>query len=318
MQLLDNIKALADRLTKPKAPQVTYKRNVFKQEYKILTGTYRKAIILDHILFNNNLTDWVTKSARQLTEELCFDCAPKTVARDLRELAADGLLLSRKHPNPWKKSMQWQANAPLIHERLQTILAPALSHEESQCPIEETQCPSEAPQMSTQKQKQFNAVKKQTTREHAVALPPAEIEDLAIANKDLLDRMTAEVKPLSLKPAIALISKFGPEAVKNQLNWLPARNPKNPAGMLTKALTEDWAAPAAMIEAQQASEARAQNATQESQVQGLISSITAGQMFRIGETVLRYVKAVGSSVIVALDEQETILPKARMSEAVLV
>ena len=165
MQILDNLKSLAKRLAKTETQEKTFKRNVFKEEYKILTGSYRKAVILDHILYNNNLTDWVTKSARLLTEELKFDCKPRTVARDLKELEADKLLLSREKKNRWDKSLQWQANASLIHERLQAILVPADSRPaESQCPMDETQCPSDMSVVSTLKQKHSKSVKKQTTQ----------------------------------------------------------------------------------------------------------------------------------------------------------
>lgn len=315
-KILEGLRSLADKFKQADNSETKYKRNVFKQEYKIFTGSYRKAVILDHLLFNYNLTPWVRKSAKQLTEELCFDCHPRTVARDLQDLVKDGLLLKRDHVNPWIKDKQYQPQVGVIIECLEQIAFNDSGCHSTECPIGETQDPSEVHAGSTQKQKHSKPFVKQTTRD-AVALSPAEIEDLAIANKQLLDRMISEVTNLNHKPAIALISKFGREAVENQLNWLPARKANNPDAILTQALKEDWAAPAEVIKAQEASETREQNAMQENQAQGVISLITKGQMFRIGETVLEYVRAVGSSVIVALNGQETILPRARMSEAVL-
>jgi hypothetical protein len=301
MQILDNLKNLAKRFAKTETQEKTFKRNVFKEEYKILTGSYRKAVILDHILYNNNLTDWVTKSARLLTEELKFDCHSRTVARDLKELEADELLLSRedKKNTRWDKSLQWQANASVIHERLQAILASADSMPaESPCPMDETQCPSDMSPMSHLKQKHSKSIKKQTTQEPVAAFSPAEIKDLAVENKKLLKRLTSEVKSLKLKPAFALISKFGPEAVENQLNWLPARNAKNPAGMLTKALADGWSAPDDVVEANGHEEREQVESDMMGRALTLLDKLTPGSLIEIGGQLLKFIRRAGNAIMV--------------------
>lgn len=299
MQILDNLKRLAERFAKTETQEKTFKRNVFKEEYKILTGSYRKAVILDHILYNNNLTDWVTKSARLLTEELKFDCHPRTVARDLKELEADQLLLSREKKNRWNKSLQWQANAAVIHERLQAILAPAdATPAESQCPMDETQCPSDMSPMSHLKQKHSKSVKKQTTQKPVAAFSSAKIEDLAVENKELLERLTSEVKELKLKAAFALVSKFGPEAVENQLNWLPERKAKNPAGMLTKALADGWSAPDDVVKANAQEEREKEEGDMMGRALTVLDKLTPGSLIEIGGQLLTFIRRAGNAIMV--------------------
>jgi len=63
----------------------------------------------------------------------------------------------------------------------------------------------------------------------------------AVAVSELASLLTEQ--GLSAKDAVTIALEYPEEVIRQQVEWLPLRNPKNPAGMLRQAIREEWEAP---------------------------------------------------------------------------
>jgi len=61
--------------------------------------------------------------------------------------------------------------------------------------------------------------------------------------------LAAELEAVGLLPVQSdrLLQEFGPERVRRQLQWLPARGARNPAALLIRSVEEDWEKPRGVV-----------------------------------------------------------------------
>lgn len=122
------------------------KRVVIKEELVTLTGDFRKAIILNQMIYwservrdvdafiteeNERLIQdgsteeiqlqygWIYKKADELAEEIMLNISSQTILRDLNELVEAGWLSRRTNPKyTWDKTYQYRVNLSKIQDDL--------------------------------------------------------------------------------------------------------------------------------------------------------------------------------------------------------
>lgn len=125
------------------------KRSVIKEEFIALTSDFKKAVILNQMIYWSErvkdfdkfiseekrraekerqeinielLNGWIYKTAEELSKETMLGLAPSNVRRHLRELVKKGWLSERTNLNyKWDKTKQYRVNLCKIHEDLKKI-----------------------------------------------------------------------------------------------------------------------------------------------------------------------------------------------------
>lgn len=119
----------------------TPNRVVIREELVALTGSWRKALILDQFLYWTKKTwdlydflleergnesvkkrGWIPKRSSQLIDELMLDTTEPTIRIDIQALVNDGLLQDRRNPfSGFAKTLQYRINLLTIQERLSRL-----------------------------------------------------------------------------------------------------------------------------------------------------------------------------------------------------
>lgn len=130
-------------------PVKMLKRIIIKEEFVILTGDFRKAIILNQFLYwqervndfdkfieeeknraKNEGMDinmpaqngWIYKTAEELSEETMLGLSPQTMRRIIKELVENGWLLERNNLlYKWDKTTQYRINFPKLIKDLNDL-----------------------------------------------------------------------------------------------------------------------------------------------------------------------------------------------------
>ena len=108
--------------------------------------------------------------------------------------------------------------------------------------------------------------------------------------------------------------------MENQLNWLPARNAKNPAGMLIKALAEGWSAPDDVIEANEHEEREQVENNMMGRALTLLDKLKPGSLIQIGGQLLKLIRTAQLNTIMVDAEGYASMPVSilRLADAKLV
>lgn len=120
------------------------RRVVIKEELVALTGSWRKALILNQLIYwtkinrevdkvieeENRIIDstipkiegWIYKKAGELIEELMLDCTDDTIRSDLKSLITKGWVDERRNPKvAYDRTLQYRVNLTRIQKDLNEL-----------------------------------------------------------------------------------------------------------------------------------------------------------------------------------------------------
>lgn len=202
-----------------------FKTSVFHEEFKVLTGSYRKAVILNELIFMHNLQpEWVEVSANELLQKLCFDVNVRTIQRDLVELGEDEFIEIDESGSKWKRNNRYKVQYNFIEKELERIEQLHMLDDlfdDEKCRTDATPCRNTDDTTSHLYNKTVNALNKTTTESVVVPSSKNNSSELSTADKELLNRISKEVP--GLKKASSLITTYGRQTVEKQLDLLKER-----------------------------------------------------------------------------------------------
>ena len=140
-KLLEPFRKLSEKRKEISEARKNFHRHIFKEEYKVITGCYRQAVLLNQLLFMHNLNpEWIRTNGSDLKESLHLNESGGTIRRDLRKMEEAGFLTTCKNPDTRDRGNYlylYQVNEGFVQKKLieaypKTIGATALSHEYKQ------------------------------------------------------------------------------------------------------------------------------------------------------------------------------------------
>lgn len=228
--------------------------SIVRADVRAVAGSTSKALLLNQLVFMQQVssTGWVKASAGKLGELAQLDCSDRTVRRLLQQLEAADLVVSQRPVKTWDREYLYKVN----HERLAELIrierglqeqnlgaepvAPVCPMEATPCPMDQTLCPMETSLVSDDLKEHKDIKEQQDTEPATPAVVSFEDESSKTAAAELVAHGVAA--PVAAK----LVANHGPEACRQQIEWLPLRKAKAPAAVLVKAISQGWEAPQAV------------------------------------------------------------------------
>ena len=279
-KLLEPFRKLSEKRKEISEARKNFHRHIFKEEYKVITGCYRQAVLLNQLLFMHNLNpEWIRTNGSDLKESLHLNESGGTIRRDLRKMEEAGFLTTCKNPDTRDRGNYlylYQVNEGFVQKKLieaypHLAASPTPENVPVTMPSQASTMPSQAGTMPSQAGtmpsqagtmpshiKEHKEVKEQhTSKDDVVVSSTASFKNLEEEDILLLKRVRTEVTGINEKISVDLLIKFGRQLVEKQLNLLKARidheasigsQIRSVPAFFVKSVRQDWTPPASVKE----------------------------------------------------------------------